>query len=85
MALRVQAYFKVLIKDKKTNKPIKNVKIKIKMQFNKTTHTYHFKANKKGIVKFSVKKFRIGTHKLKIMPWNNKYIISAKSKIIIKE
>lgn len=78
-------YFKVLIKDKKTNKPIKNVKIKIKMQFNKTTHTYHFKANKKGIVKFSVKKFRIGTHKLKIMPWNNKYIISAKSKIIIKE
>ena len=77
-------YFKVFVKNKKTGKVVKNIKVKIKITYNNTSKTYTFKTNSKGVAKFTTKKFRIGVHRLKITTGDNRYIISKNSKIVIK-
>ena len=78
-------YFKIIVKDKKTNKAIKNIKIKVKQVYKQKSRIFTFKTSSRGVAKFPIQKFRVGTHKLSITTGDNRYIISKNSKIIIKE
>lgn len=78
-------YFKVKIMDKKSGKLLKNVKIKIKVSNSKMSKTFTVKTAKDGIAKINTKNLPVGTYKVVISPANNKYLISAKSKIIIRD
>ena len=76
-------YFKVTIKDKKTKKTIRGIKIKIKLSKAKFTKYFIIKTDSKGIAKLNTKELLNGTYKVEVSPANNKYRISAKSTIII--
>ena len=77
-------YFKVTLKDKKTNKALKGVKITLKITTGNKSKNYVVKTDKNGLAKFNAKSLKVGTHKVTISPANHKYIISGKSTIIIK-
>ena len=47
--------------------------------------TVLIKTDSNGIVKINTKQLKIGDYEVLIRPTNNKYLISASSKIIIKE
>ncbi|WP_295599734.1 hypothetical protein [uncultured Methanobrevibacter sp.] len=75
-------YFKLTVKA--YNKPLKNVKVKVKVFTGKKSKIYKIKTNKKGVAKLNTKKLSKGNHKVIISSGNNNYKISAKSKITIK-
>lgn len=77
-------YLKVTLKNKKTNKALKGVKIKIKVSDGKKSKNYVIKTNKNGVAQFNTKVLNVGTHNVTISPANHKYIISGKTKIVIK-
>lgn len=71
--------FKITIKHSKTKKPLKTaLKVKIGKK------TYKINTNSKGIAKFNTKNLNKGTYKVTINSGNKNFIISSKSKIIIK-
>ena len=76
-------YFKVTVKNKKTKKVIKGVKVKIKVYTGKKSKTYKVKTNKKGIAKLSTAKLKVGKHKV-VITSANKYVIAKKAKSSIK-
>lgn len=78
-------YYKVIVKNKNTNKALANVKIIIKIFTGKKSKKYSLKTNKKGLVKINTKKLKIGKHKVFISSNDVNYIVTAKSKIIIKK
>ena len=75
-------YFKVTLKANK--KPLKNVKIKVKVKTGKKYKTYNLKTNSKGIAKLNTKKLKVGRHAVIISSGNSNYQIHAKSLITIK-
>ncbi len=75
-------YFKVTLKAYK--KPLKNVKIKVKVKTGKKYKTYNLKTNSKGIVKLNTKNLKVGRHTVIIYSGNSNYKINAKSLITIK-
>ena len=75
--------FKITIKDKKTNKAIKKLKISFKIKDNKKTKTYTLKTDKKGVTLFNTKKLSLGFHKFTIKSKNPNYKVSKKDKIFI--
>ncbi len=77
-------YFKVTVKNKKTGKVVSNIKIKIKISNGNQTKSYIVKTDKKGMAKLNTKDLLIGSCSVAITPANNRYLISAKSKIVIK-
>ena len=77
-------YFKVTIKHKKTKKPIKGLKIKLKVYTGKKYKVYKIKTNKKGVAKLKTKKLKCGKHKVIITSLNKNYVINKKSLIKIK-
>ena len=76
-------YFKVTVKNKKTKKVIKGVKVKIKVYTGKKAKTYTAKTNSKGIAKISTSKLKVGSHKV-IVTSGDKYCIAKKAKSTIK-
>ena len=72
--------FKIKVKDKKTKKPIKNVKIKIKIG----DVIYTVRTDSNGVAKFNPKSLGVGSYKVKIFSGNKKYYVSAKSAIVIE-
>ena len=73
-------YFKVTLKNE-YKKPIKSVKVKIKVG----SKTYNVKTNKKGIAKINTNQLNVGKYTVSItIPYKN-YKINAKSKITIKK
>jgi len=76
-------YFKVTVKNKKTKKVIKGVKVKIKVYTGKKAKTYTVKTNAKGIAQISVKKLKVGKHKV-VVTSANKYVVAKKAKSTIK-
>ena len=76
-------YFKVTVKNKKTKKVIKGVKIKIKVYTGKKAKTYTVKTNTKGIAKISTAKLKVGKHKVYVTS-ANKYVVAKKAKSTIK-
>lgn len=77
-------YFKVTIKHKKTKKPIKGLKIKLKVYTGKKYKVYKIKTNKKGVAKINTKKLKHGKHKVIITSLNKNYVINKKSLIKIR-
>ena len=77
-------YFKVSVKDKSTKKAVRGIKIKVKLV--RTNFAKHFtiKTDSKGIAKLNTKNLLNGTYRVAISPANNKYLISAKSAIVIR-
>ena len=76
-------YFKVSVKNKKTGKAISNLRIKVKVYKSKFLKVYTIKTDKNGVAKLNTKNLLAGEYKVAINPANNKYLISAKSNIII--
>lgn len=77
-------YFKVTVKNKKTKKGIKNLRIKLKVFTGKKHKVYKIKTNKKGVAKFNTKKLKRGKHKVIITSANKNYHIYKKSLIRIR-
>ena len=71
--------FDITVKDKKTKKPIKNLKLKLKIG----KKVYTIKTNSKGVAKFNTKSLDVGTYNVVIYSGNDKYYVSAKSTIKI--
>lgn len=78
-------YFKITVKNQKTKKAISGLKIKVRMSSQNMSKTVLIKTDSNGIVKINTKQLKIGDYEVLIRPTNNKYLISASSKIIIKE
>lgn len=74
--------FKIKIINTATRKPVKKVKISVKVGNKKFT----LKTNSKGVASFKTKSFSPGKYKVIIKSKNNsKYKIHGKSKLVIKE
>jgi hypothetical protein len=71
--------FDITVKDKKTKKPIKNLKLKLKIG----EKVYTVKTDSKGVARFNTKSLDEGTYKVAIFSGNDKYYVSAKSTIKI--
>jgi hypothetical protein len=78
-------YFKVTVKNKNTKKAVSGIKIKVKLTSKSSSKTYTLKTNKNGVAKLDTKRLKVGNYNVVISPANNQYLISAKSKITIKE
>lgn len=76
-------YFRLTLKNKKTKKAIKNVKVNLKIFTGKKYKNYIVKTDKNGIASFNTNVLNIGNHKVIIGPANNKYIIYGKYTISI--
>ena len=76
-------YFKVTVKNKKTKKVIKGVKIKIKVYTGKKAKTFTAKTNAKGIAKILTNKLKVGKHKV-VVASADKYVTAKKAKSTIK-
>lgn len=77
-------FFKVLVKNKNTRKAIESAKIKISLSFNGTTKNYTLRTDSIGIAKINTKDLLKGAYRVVISQANKKYLISAKTKIVIK-
>ena len=77
-------YFKVTVKDKSTKKVVKGIKIKVKLTASNFAKYFIIKTDSKGVAKLSTKTLLNGTYSVAISPANNKYLISAKSTIVIR-
>ena len=76
-------FFKVTVKNKKTKKVIKGVKVKVKVYTGKKSKTYTIKTNAKGVAQLNVKKLKVGIHKV-IVSSGDKYCVAKKIKSTIK-
>lgn len=74
---------KITIKDKQTNKTIKNLKIAFKIKNGKKYKTYTLKTNSKGVATFSTKKLSLGFHKFTITSKNSNYKVNKKDSVFI--
>ena len=79
----VKKYFKVTVKNTKTKKVIKGVKVKIKVYTGKKYKTYTVKTNSKGIANLNVKSLKVGSHKV-VVSSANKYCVAKTAKSTIK-
>ena len=71
--------FEITVKDKKTKKPIKGLKLKLKIK----NKGYTIKTDSKGVARFNPKSLGIGNYNVLIYSGNLKYFVSVKSTIII--
>lgn len=78
-------YFKVVVKNKNTNKAVSNLKIKIKLSNGTNNIAYTIKTNSKGVAKLNTKPLSIGSYSVSLAPTSAKYIVSGKSKLTISE
>ena len=77
-------YFKVTVRNKKTNKTLSGVKISLKVYTGSKFKSYVVTTNKSGVANFNTKALSAGTHNVTISQANHKYIVSGSSKIVIK-
>ena len=75
--------FKVTVKNTKTKKIIKGVKVAIKVYTGKKYKTYTVKTNSKGIAQLNVKSLKVGTHKV-VVTSGNKYCTAKTATSSIK-
>ena len=75
-------YFKVTVKA--YNKPVKKLKVKVKVFTGKKSKTYTITTNAKGVAQLNTKSLKKGTHKVVLSSGSANYKISAKSTIVIK-
>ena len=78
-------YFNLTLKNKKTKKVLKNVKVNLRVYTGNEYKNYVVKTDKMGIAKFNTKDLKVGIHNVVLSSANNKYIISGKNRITIKD
>ena len=78
-AYKKNKYYKIKVKDIVSKKPVKYLKVKVKIG----SKTYKLKTNKRGIVKISTKKLKKGKHKVTVTSLNKKVKVSAKANLTI--
>ena len=71
--------FNISVKNKKTKQPIKNLKIKVKIN----KKVYSVKTDSKGVAHFKTNSLMVGKYDVLIYTDNIKYFINSKSKIVI--
>ena len=76
-------FFKVKVKNDDTDRPIKNLKIKLKIFTKSKSKTYKIKTNSKGIAKFNTKNLKMGKHKVIITSSDDNYPINKKANIYV--
>ena len=76
--------YKISIKNKESKKPMKNIRVVIKVFTGKKYKKYSLKTNKKGIVSFNMKSLAKGKHKVVINIKSGSKVKSAVSKTYIK-
>ena len=76
-------YFKVTLRNNNTKKLLKGVKVNLRVYTGSNYTNYVLKTDKNGRILFNIKQLAAGTHKVLVSPANHKYIISAKSSIVI--
>ena len=81
---RKNRHFYVSVKLKSNKKPVKGIKLKLRVYTGKKYKTYKVKTNKKGVARINTKKLRRGKHKVIILSGNKNYKIYKKSKITIR-
>ena len=87
------AILSYIVSNKKTNKGINGIKIKFLIYTGKKYKTFVLKTKKikgstkiyNGAIGFATNEFSVGTHKVKILPYDLKYKGSATSSIVIKK
>lgn len=84
-AFNQTGYFKATVKNKNTKKAVGDIKIMVKVSMGNVTKSYTLKTDKNGIAKIDTSQLSVGSYDVVIGPANNKYLISAKSKITISE
>ena len=77
------SFFKVEVENEKTDKPIKNLKLNLKIFTKSKSKIYVVTTAKNGIAKFNTKKLSAGTHKVIITSADDKYKVYKKSSIVI--
>ena len=81
-------YFKIKAIDSKTKKPVKNLKISLKVKNGKKYNKITLKTDSNGISKYSASKLSIGKHKVIVKARNSKTktssITVSKAKLTIK-
>ena len=75
-------YFQVTVKNTKTKKVIKGVKLTLKVYTGNKYKTYTVKSNSKGIAKLNVKSLTVGTHKVVVKSANKYCVAKAKTSTI---
>ena len=76
-------YFKVKVKNKKTKKVVRGVKIKIKLTSGKGSKVFTLKTDGKGVAKLNTKTLKVGKYNVDIKTADYRYKVSGKSKITI--
>ena len=76
--------YKIAIKNGESKKPMKNIKVMIKVFTGKKYKKYSFKTDKKGIVSFNMKSLPKGKHNVVINIKSNSKVKSAVLKTYIK-
>ena len=79
------SYFKLTLKDKTTKRVLKKVKINLRLINGNEIRDYFVRTDKNGIARFNTKVLEAGNYKVLIKPGNNRYMISAKSNILIND
>jgi len=76
-------YLKVKVKNDDTYRPIKNLKLKVKVFTKSKSKTYTIKTDSKGIAKFNTKNLKLGDHKVVITSADDKYKVYEKANIFV--
>ena len=76
--------YKIAVKNRESKKPMKNIKVMIKVFTGKKYKKYSLKTDKKGIVSFNMKSLPKGKHKVVINIKSNSKVKSAVLKTYIK-
>ena len=80
---RKNKYFKVKVEDDNNDRPVKNLKLTIKVYTKSKFKSYTIKTNSYGIAKFNTKNLKIGKHKVIITSEDSKYPVNKKANIYV--
>lgn len=76
-------YFRATIK--KDNKPVKNLKVQLKVYTGSNYKTYTRTTNTKGVISFNTNRLSVGEHKVLVSSTNKKYKFTKNSKITVNK
>ena len=82
--LKESKKFKITVKNKESKKPMKGIKVLVKMFTGKKFKTYSLKTNKNGVAGINTKSLKKGLHKVTVKVKSNSKIKSASAKSTVK-
>lgn len=81
---KANKYFKATVKDW-NGKPVKNLKVSMKVYTGKTSKKYKLYTDKNGVISFNTKSLKVGSHKVVLTASKTNYQFSKTSKIVVKK